>query len=94
MSDERDIIEFLSQPAEDDLHDEIEAWTHFTVCPMCGAEYPDFHSPPGTLGTLCDDCGWSSEEDAGRHPDEFQPKLIDDDQWNYPTQPIIDLPSL
>lgn len=32
------------------------------ACPMCEAEYPDFHSPVGSLGTLCDACGWSSQE--------------------------------
>jgi hypothetical protein len=55
-------VEFLGQPAENDPHQEIVAWTKFMVCPNCGAEYPDFHSPVGSMGTLCNACGWSSDE--------------------------------
>jgi hypothetical protein len=57
-----EFLEFLNQPAEDDPHDEIAAFTQFAVCPNCAAEYPDFHSPAGSMGTLCDNCGWSSDE--------------------------------
>jgi len=32
-------------------------------CPNCGADYPDFHSPVGTIETVCDACGWASDED-------------------------------
>jgi hypothetical protein len=35
----------------------------FTVCPHCGARYPVFSSPPGTLETLCEDCGWCSDSE-------------------------------
>jgi len=31
-------------------------------CPNCSAEYPDFHSPVGTTETVCDGCGWASDE--------------------------------
>lgn len=31
-------------------------------CPNCRAEYPDFHSPEGTVETVCDHCGWASDE--------------------------------
>jgi rubredoxin len=31
-------------------------------CPNCGAEYPDFHSPVGTIETVCDNCGLASDE--------------------------------
>jgi rubredoxin len=59
-----DILDFLAEPAKPDLHDEIAAWTRFMQCPNCRAQYPDFHSPAGTTGTLCDNCGWSSDEDG------------------------------
>lgn len=36
----------------------------FAVCPNCEAQYPTFHSPVGSLHTLCDDCGWTSDEAA------------------------------
>jgi hypothetical protein len=61
-----DFIEFLSQPAEDDSEDEIKRWVVFMACPNCKAQYPVFHSPAGTTGTLCDDCGWSSDDQGGR----------------------------
>ena len=59
-----DFDEFLNQPAEDDPADEADAWVRFSICPNCRAEYPDFHSPSGSIHTLCDNCGWSSEEDG------------------------------
>jgi hypothetical protein len=31
-------------------------------CPKCGAEWPDFHSPVGTIETVCENCGWASDE--------------------------------
>lgn len=67
MSDKADrFMEFLNEPAEDDPAAEIAAWTQFMCCPGCGAEYPDFHSIAGALHTLCDECGWSSEDGAGQ----------------------------
>jgi hypothetical protein len=65
MDEEKpDILEFLDQPPEDDLADEVSAWVQFMVCPNCSAAYPIFHSPSGSIHTLCDNCGWSSEEDG------------------------------
>lgn len=59
-----DFIGFLNSPAEDDPADEVSAWVRFMHCPSCEAEYPTFFSPVGSTGTLCDECGWSSEEDG------------------------------
>jgi hypothetical protein len=42
----------------------------FATCPNCGAEYPDFHSPIGSFETLCDACGWSSEEEDQEEDDQ------------------------
>ena len=39
----------------------------FATCPECGAEWPEFYSPVGSPETLCDSCGWSSEEGKGSH---------------------------
>lgn len=33
-----------------------------SVCPACGAGYPDWHSPVGTFETLCDACGFASDD--------------------------------
>lgn len=30
-------------------------------CLHCNAGYPDYHSPVGSLETLCDNCGWCSD---------------------------------
>lgn len=52
-------------PNDDDaptVDDILSDPLRFAVCPNCSAEYPDFHSPVGTIETLCDECGWSSEE--------------------------------
>lgn len=46
---------------------DIQRLSVYMVCPNCGAEHPIFHSPVGTLETLCDDCGWSSDENNRRY---------------------------
>lgn len=33
----------------------------FSTCPDCGAEYPDFYSPIGSLYTFCDRCGYTND---------------------------------
>jgi hypothetical protein len=43
-----------------DPEEDLQEMVRFAVCPGCSAEYPDFHSPIGSLETLCDVCGWSS----------------------------------
>lgn len=43
-------------------HGNMDHIVRFMACPHCEAQYPTFHSPIGTLETLCDNCGWSSEE--------------------------------
>lgn len=30
-------------------------------CPECASDWPTFISPPGTVETLCTNCGWSSD---------------------------------
>lgn len=52
------VDEFLDALGDDDL----QRLVTFMACPHCGAEYPEFHSPVGKLTTLCDRCGWGSEE--------------------------------
>lgn len=49
----------------------------FADCPKCGAGYPDFHSPEGSIETICDSCGWSS--DAAPTPPENVRVVLDDD---------------
>lgn len=64
MSDEvhkEDVDRFLDALAGDDM----DTVCQFAVCPNCRAEYPFFHSPVGSIHTLCDECGWSSEEARG-----------------------------
>lgn len=32
-----------------------------STCPECGASYPNFYSPAGSMHTFCDDCGWTND---------------------------------
>jgi hypothetical protein len=46
-------------------------------CPECGADWPTFHSPVGTIETVCDNCGWASDE--GREYEDVR----------LPTPPVV-----
>lgn len=52
----------VSTSARSGRDDNLPGTIRLGECPHCAAEYPAFHSPAGSLETLCDECGWSSEE--------------------------------
>ena len=53
----------------------------FSTCPECGSEYPIWHSPGGSLGVLCDNCGYHVDEVFGKDSHNPHGYPWDDDAY-------------
>lgn len=56
---EADVDQWLSALADGNM----EGLVRLLACPNCESGYPTFRVPAGCIHTLCDFCGWSSEDE-------------------------------